>query len=455
MTDAKKTPPSGEPDPSPLYVEAEKLLQEIKQLREQAESQAKQAEIARKNADSEALLASNAKKYCEEHATAVSGVKGTVEIDATAIATNKQRADEALAAMNTARANADGELKAIDGKRKEIDQAASNVDHAANGIVKAAEVGSNKLKEIDTLKEAAETSLKAVTDAAKSYAEAADASAKNASTSASQADSAQKEVEKLSSEAAELVGQISEHQKVANQRTDDTGVLLAQAKSDEEGLKAVLDHLTKSDAISTSHEKRVQELTGQLETLIKRVESLLPGAASAGLASSFNKQKSRFVEPQKLWLRTFVLCILGLVALGAPSFVAALGLTWFGHPDQTWNGAWRSFAFRLPILFPIVWLAIYAGRNYMMSIRMEEDYAYKEAISTAFEGYKREMEKITVSDGDNPTPITILCTNILRAIAERPGRIYEGKQRDLNLMSEIQGMVEKSAELSKKKLAAS
>ena len=103
---------------------------------------------------------------------------------------------------------------------------------------------------------------------------------------------------------------------------------------------------------------------------------------------------------------------------------------------------------------PVVWLAIYAGRNYMMSLRMEEDYAYKEAISTAFEGYKREMEKITADENQNPTPLTILCTNILSAIAERPGRIYEGKQRDINLVGEIQDLAEKGARLSKKRLAA-
>ena len=85
---------------------------------------------------------------------------------------------------------------------------------------------------------------------------------------------------------------------------------------------------------------------------------------------------------------------------------------------------------------------------------MEEDYAYKEAISTAFEGYKREMEKIAAGDGENPSPITILCTNILRAISERPGRIYEGKQQDINLLTEIQGIAEKSRDLAKKRLAA-
>jgi len=84
---------------------------------------------------------------------------------------------------------------------------------------------------------------------------------------------------------------------------------------------------------------------------------------------------------------------------------------------------------------------------------MEEDYAYKEAISTAFEGYKREMEKITVGDGENPTPLTTLCTNILRAIAERPGRIYEGKPQDINLMAELQNAGQKTADFSRKKLA--
>lgn len=91
----------------------------------------------------------------------------------------------------------------------------------------------------------------------------------------------------------------------------------------------------------------------------------------------------------------------------------------------------------------------------MISLRLEEDYAYKEAISTAFEGYKREMEKIAAGDAVNPTPIATLCTNILRAIAERPGRIYEGKPQDINLMSEAYTLLEKGADISKKKIAAS
>jgi len=183
---------------------------------------------------------------------------------------------------------------------------------------------------------------------------------------------------------------------------------------------------------------------------------LLPGATSAGLASAFNKQKARFVDPQRRWLLTFVGCIGLLVIVAIPSFLSAIGINLAGHlQDDTWSTIWRSLTMRLPIVLPLVWLAIYAGRNYMISLRLEEDYAYKEAISTAFEGYKREMEKIAASDVVNPTPIATLCTNILTAIAERPGRIYEGKPQDINLLSEIYAALEKGADISKKKIAAS
>jgi hypothetical protein len=401
-----------------------------------------------KNAGSEALLAFNAKEACEKHATTIAGVKGTVEADATAISTNKQRSDEALLALNTGKATVDADMKLIEGRRKEVDQSATaiegrrkEVDQSAIDIIKAAEAGAARLREVEASKEAAASALKATSDSAKAASEAA-----------SGADLSQKAAEKSTKDAAESAAVISENQKATSQTVEETKALLALAQTTEANLKKVAEHLAKSDEIATGHEQRVEALKAELQNLMVRVEGLLPGATSAGLASSFSKQRSRFLGPQKLWLLIFVGCIVMLVATAVPSFLSAVG--WSSHPmDPSWTAAWRSLTLRLPIVLPLVWLAIYAGRNYMMSLRMEEDYAYKEAISTAFEGYKREMEKIAAGDGGNPTPTTILCSNILRAIAERPGRIYEGKQKDINLLTELQELGEKGAELSKKKLA--
>jgi hypothetical protein len=143
------------------------------------------------------------------------------------------------------------------------------------------------------------------------------------------------------------------------------------------------------------------------------------------------------------------------VVISLPSFYSAIvGKTMFGNPvDSTWDGVLRGLAMRLPLVIPLVWLAIYAGRNYMLSLRLEEDYAYKEAISISFEGYKREMENIAVGDATNPTPITTLCVNVLRAIAERPGRIYEGKQQDITILNELQAAAEQANDFRKKAIA--
>lgn len=91
----------------------------------------------------------------------------------------------------------------------------------------------------------------------------------------------------------------------------------------------------------------------------------------------------------------------------------------------------------------------------MLSLRLEEEYAYKEAVSTAFEGYKRELKDIAVGETvANPSPLTKLCTNILAAIAERPGRIYEGKHHDITILNETHGAALEMTELAKKQIAA-
>jgi len=428
---------SKEQDLAPVISEAQSLLEEIKQVKAQAEEHLKAAELAHSKADSEALFAFNAKGACEGHSTAIATLKGTVEVDANSIATNKQRSDELVAALNTGKATIDADIKLVEDRRKEVDQAAIKV-------VKAAEVGAARLTEIDSSKESADSALKLTNDALKTATQAG-----------TNTEAAKEQAEKLSTEAAALTTSISNFHTATKQRADETEALLAQARTSEANLKKVLDHLAKSDEIATGHEERVAKLELDLKSLMERVEGLLPGATSAGLASSFNKQKERFVAPQKQWLWTFVFCIAGLVLLAFPSFLSAIGVNWFGHaPDPTWDATWRSLALRLPIVAPLVWLAIYAGRNYMISVRLEEDYAYKEAISTSFEGYRREMEEIAAGDGTNPTPITILCTNVLRAIAERPGRIYEGKHQDINLLTEAYAALEKGTDISKKKLAA-
>jgi chromosome segregation ATPase len=406
-----------------IQAEAQRLLGEIEQFRKHAEENAKAAEISKQKADSEALYAFNAKGYCESHSTAIANLKGAAEVELSSIRENKQKSDEFLAAVPVAKVQAEADAKAINEARKEIEPASSRLAEAVR-----------KAEDSVQLAEASKTSAGAVLKETEDLRDAS-LQARN------KTQTAQTEAEQCSEQASEAVVKITSDQTA-------TAVLAAAVKNDTDKLAPILEHLTKSDAISTAYEKRVSEHSANLESLTKKVESLLPGATSASLASSFNSQRERFRTSQRRWLYTFITCIIFLVAVAAPNFISA-----FADASLTWQVVLRNLVARLPIMIPLIWLAIYAGRNYMLSLRLEEDYAYKEAISMAFEGYKREMTQIPSTDPTSPAPLTILCVNVLKAIAERAGRIYEGKQQDITLFAEAQMALKTAEELGQKQIA--
>ena len=74
--------------------------------------------------------------------------------------------------------------------------------------------------------------------------------------------------------------------------------------------------------------------------------------------------------------------------------------------QTTWDAIQRHTLSRLPVTIPLIWVALYAGRHYSLALRLQEDYAYKEAISTAFEGYRKEMGGITGTADRIPLPFS-------------------------------------------------
>jgi len=80
-----------------ILAEAQVLLNQIKQLKTQAEEELKAAETARKKADDEALYAFQAKVNTEEHSKATAVFKGTAEAELSSIVTNKKNFEQLVA----------------------------------------------------------------------------------------------------------------------------------------------------------------------------------------------------------------------------------------------------------------------------------------------------------------------------------------------------------------------
>jgi len=420
-----------------IIEEARRVLEEIKEIKSQVEEQLKATEVTRKKADEDASYAYQAKVNTEEHSKAAAQFKGAAEADINSIATNKKNFDELVATATLSKATIEADTKAISENRKVIDQSATN-------LLELSEAAIARQQKLDDLKKSADLISNQITELRIS---ADDASKK--------AQQAQTKAEQFATSANAQLEKISGYHGLSTKQAEEITVLLQNAKNDKDSLAIIVEHLSLSDKNATDYEKRLSSMVNKLAELTKTAETLLPGFTGVGLAHSFNAQKGRFAEPQKRWLRTFIYCIIGLIIVAAPSFINAVFGSLYGiQPNSDWEEILRGMAMRLPIVVPMVWLAIYAGRNYMLSLRLEEDYAYKEAISKAFEGYRRQMDAITAGDASNPAPLNKLCLNVLTAIAERPGRIYDGKQIDISILNEFKTAIEKTNELRNRNVEA-
>jgi len=360
------------------------------------------AEAARMKADSESGFAFNAKKNAEEHASFIAQTRGKVEADVAWLASTKKEAQEALQAIATTRAAAD-----TDGKTAADLRSAAERDSAAATAARTS----------------AETSVAAVqkaqTDVAALLQDATNGGAAVASA-------------KASTEAALSAAQTAQAAVAESlaRAISDANAIEARGKESKATLDAITDTATKVKDTRTKvdeYETELDRMKAAYAALEGKVEGLLPRAASASLASAFREQKQRFKNPLRAWVATFAGALLALFITG---FVG------LDFSSDSWTAILRHFVQRLPIVVPAVWLAVFSGRNYMLAVRAQEEYAFKEAVSTAFEGYKREMSSIELPAGVQ-SPIISLYESVLRVLSLRPGRIYEGKHDDITPLAPL------------------
>lgn len=386
----------------------------------QAEAAVQQTQVAREQAVADARQVQTARAAIDEHSKAIAALKGQAESDAGWFTTTKQGIDQAQATIAQVRAEAESAKTAVGEAVAAIEQ--------ARGAAKVASEG---------------------TEAFRAQAEklAADATAhqKSTITSSTTAGTAREAAAKAAAQVQEALESVTTlHAKVGEESTKATelGAEIAKAHADAQ---ALVKSMTAADnkakhalAIIENHEKELDRLKRECDALHSRIESLLPNATSAGLATAFREQKSRFEKPQLMWLATFVATILGLL-------VSSL---WGIPGGASWDAMGKHFVIRLPIIAPLVWLAIYAGRHYGLALRLQEEYAYKEAVSAAFEGYKREMNAVAAS-ADGRSPLVTLCENVLNTLGQRPGRIYEGKHDDITPLNTVANVVKDAAVAAK------
>lgn len=204
----------------------------------------------------------------------------------------------------------------------------------------------------------------------------------------------------------------------------------AQAKAEASvlSLESAISDFAGRNAELDKQFKRVSELRKEAEDLRATVNDLLPGATSAGLASSFNKRAEEFVLSIRFWEGVALLSLAGLVAFGLVNGNTVLKTA----ASTGWEDIIVPVLVKAMIALPLVWLALFSARRGAVMKRVQEDYRYKASIATAFEGFKNQFSDI---DRDERSPAYLLSQTVLAGLTTQPGRLYDAKHQEVTPLS--------------------
>lgn len=201
------------------------------------------------------------------------------------------------------------------------------------------------------------------------------------------------------------------------------------------GLKSEID--LRKDEISQFQEQQETKYS----TLIDEIESLLPGATSAGLATAYNKLKVSYDDPIKNTTRMFYGSLIGLLIVGVVLITDKVGWFYidFIEIDEA-SKLLNNILVKLPITIPLIWLAVFASKRRSQNMRLQQEYAHKEALAKSYQGFKKQIEGL----GDDKDDILLkqLLQAAIEGVSFNASGTLDGKHGDkVPIIDDAEGLV--------------
>jgi hypothetical protein len=189
---------------------------------------------------------------------------------------------------------------------------------------------------------------------------------------------------------------------------DDTRMLLQKlevVKKDiedfPESLKTAKENVETLEGYKRTAKKDSEELSkheNDSKKIVEKCEAVLQLSTSHGLASAFEAQKQSLQKSMNWW-------VVGLLfALVAGGFIGHLRFETFTTLmyNKEIQPLFLTFNFVLSALSlgAPLWIVWLATSQITQKFRLSEDYAFKAAISKAFEGYMIKAEKLDAQSKD-------------------------------------------------------
>lgn len=181
------------------------------------------------------------------------------------------------------------------------------------------------------------------------------------------------------------------------------------------------------------------------DTLVKEIEGLLPGAISAGLATAYKELKDSFDKPIDHFSKIFYFSLLGVFTAGLLLIIKDVGFLHIDFIDLTEpKHLFTNFIYKLPLLVPLLWLAVFASKRRSEDKRLQQEYAHKEALAKSYQSFKQQILSLNVPDDKL---MKQLLEKAIIAIAFNASTTLDGKHGDrIPIVGAVETIAEKLTE---------
>lgn len=175
----------------------------------------------------------------------------------------------------------------------------------------------------------------------------------------------------------------------------------------------------------------------KISELVKQIESLLPGATSAGLASAYSKLNT---DADKRERRSSYMFYSGLLVLFVSALVTVTDaviwnpFSWTLIQGLDFNDYLNRIIPKLPIVIPVLWFTLTASKRRSEMHRLKEEYAHKEALAKTYIGFKKQIDSL---QRENDPLVSDLLAAVLNAIQINSAQTLNGKHGDKLPIQEI------------------
>src|SRR3989338_4833716 len=197
-----------------------------------------------------------------------------------------------------------------------------------------------------------------------------------------------------------------------NQKLQTINQSYVNVSQKEEEAKNKLEAISQVYTETENKKTEIEELKSETEELLKKnneqsekISDLLQKAAAGSLFNSFNVRKQEFETASRFW-RLMVGASVMILVLGATY------VTWLAQKSEVLSYA---FILKFSVSLPVIYWLIFATRQYVKNKRLEEEYAFKSAISLSLEAYRDLIKK----ESGEPTK-----QEVVPFITEAVGKIF-------------------------------